>query len=470
MQKQMVTKKEKQTTGSRRSLSLSSRFHSLTILLFFLCLILAKMLLIGESADESTANASIRNDYGPPALTDLIDSDSLLPESLYPDDATMLTGALRNGDTLETALRRAEVPAEARQTIIVTLSQCLDFKKLRPKDSFTVWLDSEENRLLDCTYEISPLESYEIVPSGEAYAAQRVPVDLEKRVEYIEGTINQSLLASLTGNGEQPEVAHIFADIFASRIDFNTEVHSGDRYRIIVEKFYKTDTFVLYGKVLFAAYQSDVSGINAIAYRHVPEGGSPGFFNENGEEMLASFIRSPIPMGRVSSGFTMRRKHPILGIERPHLGIDLAAPSGTPIMASADGKVISAGYNGGFGKQIIIQHGNGYKTHYGHLSKIRPDLKKGSTVKQKDIIGNVGSTGLSTGPHLDYRMEHNGVFMNPFSVKVYPKSVLKGSERLAFLSRKQTVDGMLAEAANQTSPVLHASRLTIDSNGTRKAL
>lgn len=467
MKNQKVIKKRKQSWHGRRSLSARSRLQAFATLLFFLCLIMAKMLFIGDEETASTAMASINHNYDPPSLAELLDSDSSLEEAPPLDGSVKLTGSLRDGDNLETALRRADVPAEARQTIISSLAKTLDFKKLRPEDTFTATINRSDDLLLDFTYDIGPLESYQILRDGDEYAARRLPVHLEKRVEYIEGTVSQSLLWSLQRDGEQPEVAHVFADIFASKVDFNTELHPGDRYRIIVEKMYKGDVFVLYGKMLFASYQSKITGRDLIAYRFAPEGRPPAFFDENGEDLLASFIRSPIPMAKISSGFTTSRMHPILGFARSHLGIDLAAPTGTPVMAAADGKVVFVGYNGDYGNQIIVQHSGGYRTHYSHLSGFRPGMKNGAEVRQKEVIGRVGSTGLSTGPHLDYRMDNKGAFINPFSLKVLPKSVLKGSTRNAFLAQKKSIDGMLATASKK-SPVLHASRLILDGEGRKK--
>ena len=170
------------------------------------------------------------------------------------------------------------------------------------------------------------------------------------------------------------------------------------------------------------------------------------FFNEKGEELGTDFLRSPIPFGRVTSRFSYRRKHPILKVVRPHLGVDLAAPVGTPVMAASGGKIIFRGRKGGYGKLVIMKHPNGYKTYYGHLSRFRKGQSVGSKISQKDIIGYVGSTGLSTGPHLDYRISHENAFRNPFSIEFKPRSVLTG-EALASFSKKRLELARLMNAA-----------------------
>ncbi|MBW2164429.1 MAG: M23 family metallopeptidase [Deltaproteobacteria bacterium] len=191
-----------------------------------------------------------------------------------------------------------------------------------------------------------------------------------------------------------------FTDIFASRLDFNTETRLGDQFDVIVEEYFKDDRFVGYGKGKY--YDSD------------------------GREVGTSFLRSPLPVYRVTSKFSKRRLHPILKVYRPHLGVDLAAPIGTRIMAAADGRVSFVGWQKGFGRTVILKHPGGYKTYYGHLSRFAKGIKKGIRVEQKQIIGYVGSSGLSTGPHLDYRIKENGIFKNPFNMKFKPKSKLAG--------------------------------------------
>ncbi|NTW70588.1 MAG: M23 family metallopeptidase [Chlorobiaceae bacterium] len=201
----------------------------------------------------------------------------------------------------------------------------------------------------------------------------------------------------------------------------------GDRINLVVEEYYRLNEFIGYGNILAARYKK-VSGEVFEAFYHATDNKNFSYFDSNGNELGSSFIRSPVPIGRVSSSFSYNRLHPILGIIRPHLGVDLAAPSGTPVMASADGQIISMGSNGGFGKLIVIAHGNDYKSYYGHLGGYNKALRVGSLVRQKQTIGYVGSTGLATGPHLDYRIQYRGVFKNPFSLKFQPRSTLQGKQ------------------------------------------
>jgi len=344
---------------------------------------------------------------------------------------TEITGEIHAGESFDLAMKRLEVSETVRLDIIKGFGKSLDFKMLQPGDRFTIVLD-QGNSIARATYESGLLNTHILQRNADGnYGATKQAVPLEYRVERISGVIASSLYAAFSELGEGPRLIHAYADIFASKIDFNTETRGGDRFELLVEKYFKDDVFVGYGKILVARYQRQNAEYQG--YHFASENTPAGHFDQNGEALGTWFIRSPIPFGRVTSRFTMRRKHPVDGVVRPHLGVDLAAPRGTSVMATAEGKVEYIGRKGGFGKTIILRHHGGYKTYYGHLNGYKKGLKKGSTVQQKDIIAYVGSTGISTGPHLDYRIKYNGVFRNPFGIKFKAKTVLKDEELALFL-------------------------------------
>jgi murein DD-endopeptidase MepM/ murein hydrolase activator NlpD len=227
------------------------------------------------------------------------------------------------------------------------------------------------------------------------------------------GEIHSSLFEDMDAAGEQDPLAIVFAEILAWEIDFYKDVQEGDRFKVVVEKIYKGDLFIQYGRIHAVEYQRGEKIIRGIQYKG-------GYYSEQGISLKKAFLKAPLRFNRISSKFNRTRKHPILGGVRPHFGVDYAAPLGTPIWAVADGTVILCCRNGGYGKQVILRHPNGYKTYYGHLSRYGRGIKKGVKVRQKQIIGYVGSTGLSTGPHLDYRLVKNGQFRNPIKV-TFPK-------------------------------------------------
>jgi murein DD-endopeptidase MepM/ murein hydrolase activator NlpD len=369
---------------------------------------------------------------------------------------TEITGVLRKGESFAQLMERIKVPAALRRVIIDGFSDTLDFRLLQPGDRFTVLLD-EEKMLIRSVYESGLLKIYVLEKSGNKYTAGRLPVQLECRTVRLAGVINTSLFEAFSALGEEPKLIHAYADIFASKIDFNTETQKGDRFELLVEKIYKDKVFVGYGRILVSQYTSEEKAYNG--YYYSSEQTPSGYFDDNGEALGTWFIRSPIPFGRVSSRFSLRRKHPVDGKIKPHLGIDLAAPRGTPVMATADGIVEYIGRKGGFGKTVILKHYGNYKTYYGHLSRYGKGLKKGNRVSQKDIIGYVGSTGISTGPHLDYRIKHNSVFKNPFGIKFKAKTVLAEEELDRFMqSRKKIAELFEKQSAEK---VLQVRQMTL---------
>ena len=361
-------------------------------------------------------------DHEPEYFTDFID-----------ENVREIRGTIKAGDSLGKSMARNEVPPEIKSQVIACLKDVIDFGALKVGDTYSLII-RDGKTLEKGYYESGPFQVYAITNEDGQCRVKKEDVLLEKHTVRIAGTVETSLYDAFPKGIKDPRLIYAFADIFASKIDFNTETRAGDRFELVVDEYYRYYDFVGYGKILYARYQraDDDEDIEAFLF---DTGKEKAYFNDQGQELGAFFLRSPVPMGRVTSRFTYHRRHPILGVVRQHLGVDLAAPRGTPVMAAADGKVYKMGYNGGFGNQIVLSHGSGYKTYYGHLSRFRKGLKVGMRVKKKEIIGYVGATGMATGPHLDYRISENGRFRNPFSLKFKPRSTLKG-EQLARLREK----------------------------------
>jgi murein DD-endopeptidase MepM/ murein hydrolase activator NlpD len=202
----------------------------------------------------------------------------------------------------------------------------------------------------------------------------------------------------------------------------------------VIEKLYKGNQFIRYGTIHAVEYQSGSGRVRGIEYQG-------HYYHEDGTSLRKAFLKTPLRFNRISSRFSRARQHPILGGILPHYGVDYAAPPGTPVWAVADGVVISCDWSGGFGKQVVLRHMNGYTTYYGHLSRYSPGIRSGARVKQKQIIGYVGSTGLSTGPHLDYRLAKDGRFRNPLKESFPSGLPIRKGEREAFEKRR---DGVMA--------------------------
>ena len=341
-----------------------------------------------------------------------------------------LEGELRDRSTLFQSLSENHIPLRWIDLIISKLKPYVNFKKM--KGGTYQFITDVKGELVKFIYEVSPTEIYEIEKDSEGYVAQRKRVLLDRHLVKVVGEIHSSLFEAMEAAGEQDPLTIAFAEILAWEVDFYKDVREGDRFKVVVEKVYKGDQFIQYGTIHAVEYQRGERIIRGIRYKD-------GYYNEKGISLRKAFLKAPLRFNRISSKFSWARKHPILGGTRPHLGIDYAAPPGTPIWAVAEGTVTFCGWNTGFGNQVILRHMNGYMTYYGHLSGFGSGIKKGARVGQKQIVGYVGSTGLSTGPHLDYRVAQNGQFRNPLK-EVFPTGLpIEKGEMEAF---HKTRDGM----------------------------
>jgi murein DD-endopeptidase MepM/ murein hydrolase activator NlpD len=367
-----------------------------------------------------------------------------------------IRSTLHRGESLSDALARHGLAGRLINQIVDGFRGTIDFRKLKPGETISVQL-TPSGRLAGCTYSRSPLESYTLIKSVFGWRAEKNAIPLICRTVRVCGKVGPGMLSdAFIAAGERPKLAAAFSEIFASRIDFNTEIAEDDQFDLLVQEYYKKDRFVGYGKILVGRFlAAGATPLEAVYYEF---GETRGYFSLDGKSLGTFFIRSPVPLARVSSGYSDRRLHPILGIVRPHLGIDLAAPIGTPVMAAANGRVQFIGINGGFGKQIVLDHAGGYRTYYGHLSRFRTGLQVGDRVRQRDIIGYVGATGLATGPHLDYRLEHLGEFKNPFTVKFPSQKELAG-ENLARLRLNAEIYATLMKGA-APSQIVAIKKLT----------
>ena len=244
-----------------------------------------------------------------------------------------------------------------------------------------------------------------------------VVADYEKELEQVAmwGTIDRdhnSLMAAMTAGGGHDLVAMSMAEVFAGEIDFNSELRLGDSFAVLYERFMREGVHVTYGDVLATTFSND--GRELHAFRYDVPGEAPAYFDADGRSMKREFLRSPLSFEpRITSRFSYRRLHPVLGTRRAHLGVDYGAPTGARVIAVANGTVVSAARSGGSGNMVRLRHKNGYETYYLHLSRFAKGMRPGQPVMQGQVIGFVGSTGLATGPHLDYRLRKNGTFVNP---------------------------------------------------------
>ena len=287
-------------------------------------------------------------------------------------------------------------------------------KQVYPGQPYSVTID-ENNCVNSFTYEINDNTTLKIERNGSGFHARKCETPYESRTLTLGGTIEGSLIGALGPEREETMLAIQVSDILAWDIDFNTDLRTGDTFKIIAEGLYLNGEFKKYGKILAVEFINDAQ--KHVAYRF-EQAGRMDYYDEGGKSLRKAFLKAPLSFRRISSSFSHSRRHPILKVNRPHHGIDYVAPTGTPVSATADGKVSFAGYRGGYGKLAILSHRNGLQTYYGHLSRFASGIRTGKEIQQGDMVGYVGATGLATGPHLHYEMRQHAAAVNPARFKM----------------------------------------------------
>lgn len=389
-------------------------------------------------------------DPEPPVVTDTELSSESTQSALARlvdsyDPAAGLAAPSAISDNLRITLKRGEMPFDALVNVGLNRGEVsaafhnfkdlVDFRRIRPGNQFTAWITADGDlRGLDLYQGV--LAHYQTRLDGGVWLAHQVQVEKETIVSAVRGEVSISLWDALIKSGEKPALVSLFVEIFAWDIDFFSDVHPGDRFRILVEKRRGNGEFIGYGNILAAEFVQGDDVHRAFAHTTSSSTGDEdlvSYFDENGDSMRKQLLKAPVKYANVTSGFGKRR-HPILGYTRTHNGVDYGVPHGTPVWTVGDGRVVRAGRNGGYGNFISIRHANGWVSQYAHLSKIH--VRVGQRVSQKETIGAVGSTGMSTGPHLHYELKRDGRFMNPQTQKFARGKALKGPELERF---KKTV-------------------------------
>ena len=319
--------------------------------------------------------------------------------------------------------------------IVQAMRPHMDFRRLQPQDQLELHHDVSGDPV-KFVYRQSPIHVVEATRERGDWAATRLDVPVDQRIVVVAGTLKDTLFESMDRLGERPQLVLDFAEIFAWDFDFAADSQPGDRFRMLAEKVFTGDQFVKYGRILAAEYESD-GRVHTGVYFRDKNGG--GYYTPGGESLRRAFLKSPLEFTRISSTFSRGRRHPILGGVRPHLAVDYAAPAGTPVCAVADGTVEYVGYKGGNGNTVIIRHRANFKTMYNHLSRFGKGIRAGVGVRQRQVVGYVGSTGLSTGPHLDYRVVKDGRFVNPLKQTFLPGLPISASSRGDFAETRDSL-------------------------------
>ncbi|HET9444821.1 MAG TPA: peptidoglycan DD-metalloendopeptidase family protein [Steroidobacteraceae bacterium] len=327
---------------------------------------------------------------------------------------------VRRNDTLDRIFRHLKLSLTDLASIreLPGVQEQLD--RLRPGD--TIRLVHDEGLVQSLSRRISETEVLSVTRVEETaaatFAAEVVATPIDVRESRAQGTIDSSLFVAARAAGVSPEIILRLAnDIFGWDIDFALDIQPGDRFNLIYEQKFRDGEYIGDGRILAADFFND-GAIHRAVYYESADGKIADYFTPEGRSMRRQFLRAPLDFTRISSNFNPRRRHPILNMIRAHRGVDYAAPTGTIIKAAGDGRVSFVGNKGGYGRVVILEHGGGISTLYGHMSRFARGLRDGARVKQGMTIGYVGSSGAATGPHLHYEYLVNGLHKNPRTVSL----------------------------------------------------
>ena len=341
----------------------------------------------------------------------------VIEESDADSEGRWVDGEVIKGDSLGRILRREGLTPPEADKVIRALRDHLDFRKIRVGQSYRLHFD-DTGVMTHFEFRVSRVIKVEAVRGEDGeLTGERIEADTEVRTEGIGGSIESSLYTSIKDMGEDTRLVGYLVDIFAYDLNFYIDQHKGDSFRLLIEKEYLNGEFLRYRRVKAAEYSGKAGTFRVLWYRY-PDGKREAYFDDQGRAVAKTFLKTPLKYSRISGRFDPKRMHPILHKQRAHLAVDYAARTGTPIWAAASGKIVHRGWKGGGGNTVILRHSNNLQTVYMHLSKFRKGQKVGQQVKQKTVIGYVGSTGMSTGAHLHFMVKKNGKYIDPLKMKM----------------------------------------------------
>jgi len=351
-----------------------------------------------------------------------------------------ISGTIKKGETFFELFKRYGLDIAELFKIREAAADVHRLRKVRLGQPYKIVVNAD-NEVDSLSYYIDDDNILNITRGNGEFSAEKILIEYEKRINHISGVIKDDLVSSVGEGREKLMLALQLSDIFAWDIDFTSDLRENDTFKIVVEGLYLDGEFKKFGNILSAEFNNNDKIHHAYRFEH---NGKAGYYDADGKSLKKAFLKAPLNFRRISSYYSGRRLHPILKVYRPHHGLDYSAPVGTPVSALGDGKVIFAGHKGGYGKLVIIRHRNGYDTYYGHLARIAKNIRIGKIVKQGQGIGNVGNSGLSTGPHLHFEVRFNNKHVNPLSVKL-PRGESVPKKLIAeFKTFKSQMDTQLA--------------------------
>lgn len=364
----------------------------------------------GDGGDPD--NASDKGDAEAPAAAAKLPAS----EKVQPGKKGRVQGELDTGQTLFAALSKRGFTSAQIAPAVNSLATVFNFRRSRPGDDYTAEYDSDGN-ITALSYQRRVDKAYVArrLPKG-TYRAREERVPVQTRTASLGGTVSSSLSRAIKEGGERQKLVSKFVDAFAYDIDFGSDTRPGDTFKVIYEKIYIDDAFVRYGRILAAEYKGKSTDDKPVRVYSTSVKDRRGYFDADGRSLKRMFLRNPVKLSRLTSKFG-KRMHPVLKTWKLHNGVDYAAPTGSPINPIADGTVAFAGPKGANGNLVVVEHAGGWVSYYAHLSRFKKGLKKGDRVRQSGVIGYVGSTGRSTGPHLHLGVKRNGAFVDPLSIQ-----------------------------------------------------
>lgn len=352
------------------------------------------------------------------------------------------TIVVANGDTLSTVFAKVGLSPAAMHAVLSSSQEAKQFSRLRIGQTLEFKL-TEQGDLASLRSKLNSLETLALEKRAGGYAFKKEQIKPEVGTVYARGEIDSSLFLAARRAGLSHNLTMDLANVFGYDIDFALDIRKGDSFEVLYEEKTVDGERVGTGNILAARFTNRGKTYSAVRYTN--KDGATSYYNADGTSMRKAFIRTPVDFARISSRFSNGRKHPILNKIRAHKGVDYAAPRGTPIKSAGDGKVLLAGRKGGYGNTVIIQHGQRYRTLYAHMQGFAKGVRNGSSVKQGQIIGYIGTTGLSTGPHLHYEFQVDGVHVDPLGLKLPMADPIAKNEKQRFMQLSQPLMARMDE-------------------------
>jgi murein DD-endopeptidase MepM/ murein hydrolase activator NlpD len=383
------------------------------------------------------------------ALTDVIEAASApaIADAAVADANTEHREVVRSGDSLARIFERAGIPARELQAVLDAGPVATGLKRIFPGHELVFEVDAD-GRLNRLTYAPSRMESVVFERDGERFVGTTLLREPERYTTYREGVIEHSLFVAGQRAGLDDEITMRLAQLFQWDVDFVLDIRKGDSFHFLFEELYLDDEFVGFGDILAAEFRNQGSLHRAV--RYVDSEGHADYYAPDGTSLRKAFLRAPVDFRRISSEFNLRRVHPLHRRSMPHRGIDYAAPTGTPVYASGDGRIQTASRTSANGNYVVLQHGSQIQTKYLHLSRFAKGVRGGVHVRQGQLIGYVGATGWATGPHLHYEFLVNGTHKNPRTVELPKADPVPADQRNAF---QRHAGLLLASLDNQREDV-----------------